>query len=1413
MKKALSLLLCLVYLMLLVPSVTLAADSLVEIADAIRFEMISDHEPLSAVTKNLNLNLSLPAGVTAEFYSSDSSVLDIGEGVGRIKRAKYINKNVTLTMTLSKNGEASISKEFDITVLNEAATLYMAETFYYPGNEGELVQSLEGNTITPGTTPPTTWGKGWSSTHEVDADDSTDNGKQFKSIIHKRDGEYMLKSYKGEKRENYNYTRYVFGTRPVGKTDFSMKMMFDEPQFPQIYVFWLWANYMQDDGGLERAQALEIKLYRYENGTTNVYMQNGRIIPLVDVSPEKGEWFDFKISFDVANQQYDVYYNDEKINAEPQPFYTKGKEGYELCYNMNDFQFNSFRTNGYSGIYIDDMVAKTNTDEIEKHYLEHSLADMLNIEEIATSIEGVFNPMAVENDFYISIENSDVLSYMNDNGLSIEWIEKDDNINITENTVEIKRGEIQKNATLVARITKDGQEGYVDKPFELVILPAEDAMQFNYAYTSLREETLTSETRFGITEDLTLPTFEGINITWESSRPGVIDKTGKVTRGETDETVTLRAKLESENKVYSGNKDFEFKVLAKDYNLCGAENFYHEGAEGKLVSESGIPYWSDLSSNDEPKLINTIEKETDGNFTLKCARPQANNSNYNFIKYSFPKKIDKEGRVEFRFKFHSDNPTQIYMFQLYGTKVDDEGNKITGNTRDQIAEIQFYYSGEGSRVRNMGAGARDLTFVMPKDDKWYTAAFEIDNATQTFDFYIDDKKLNSSPLKYYSYDSENEFINALSFQANPIRSNSGGNIYIDDMTVSSKTGLLASSVLFDNGEYRTTETGEIISGNMDAKILLYNGQDKAVEGTVFFAAYKDKALSWVKSMPVSLAAHETGKKIVYTDLPLADNKHITLKTFFMDLKTLYPEMKNEVVTSRYDETVEPDITYDPVSERSYYSIDLYGQNAIHAYFTMQGWSADSTKFYFWTDDSTIYEYDIVEKKITFIDRALRDYLICTTQLNNLFYVNDKYEIIKMNCETHVREYVTTIPSEYLAPPAKCSMLQVTQEETHLSLDWGAGTSGFATKGEETQFVVYDIINDEWNAKHKFGFDIPWYAPNHLQINLSEKRANLVMFAHEGNGSDGTGCPDRVWVMNVDTGEAYNAFVQKKYSDYETGEIPCHETWMKDGDKILFCKSGKIGYNGLVMVDVDGKNRRYISNGYSHLHAGASPVDERWIISDTEYNGKDTYIVLTDALTGDAYLLAKPYQTGANPGHGHPHFSQDGKKIFFGFYNENDVVSIGWTDISDIIEVAPEVTVESLSDNCTVEVIHRDGEVSKVTELGENAFKIPSNKQMRVQANVRETESAAADIEITYLDNGTGDITLCYYTYGRAANGYNYELKKNTKTITKTNTGKFVTKTISLSDINLENMELLSSDFTIKAGSGGDVIKNVKVTIK
>ena len=125
----------------------------------------------------------------------------------------------------------------------------------------------------------------------------------------------------------------------------------------------------------------------------------------------------------------------------------------------------------------------------------------------------------------------------------------------------------------------------------------------------------------------------------------------------------------------------------------------------------------------------------------------------------------------------------------------------------------------------------------------------------------------------------------------------------------------------------------------------------------------------------------------------------------------------------------------------------------------------------------------------------------------------------------------------------------------------------------------------------------------------------------------------------------------------------------------------------------------------------------------------------------------------------------------------------------------------------------NGTIGKVSELGEAAFKIPSNKSMRVQANVTETESAKADIEITYLDNGTGDITLCYYTYGRASNGYNYELKKNTKTIAKTNTGKFVTKTISLSDINLENMELLSSDFTIKAGSGGDVIKNVKVTIK
>ena len=81
-------------------------------------------------------------------------------------------------------------------------------------------------------------------------------------------------------------------------------------------------------------------------------------------------------------------------------------------------------------------------------------------------------------------------------------------------------------------------------------------------------------------------------------------------------------------------------MLAKDYKLCGAENFYHEGAEGKLVSESGINNWSDLSSNREPKLINTVEKEQNNNYALKCSRPQANNENYNFIKYSFPEKID-----------------------------------------------------------------------------------------------------------------------------------------------------------------------------------------------------------------------------------------------------------------------------------------------------------------------------------------------------------------------------------------------------------------------------------------------------------------------------------------------------------------------------------------------------------------------------------------------------------------------------------------------------------------------------------------------------------------------------------------------------------------------------------------------------
>lgn len=153
-------------------------------------------------------------------------------------------------------------------------------------------------------------------------------------------------------------------------------------------------------------------------------------------------------------------------------------------------------------------------------------------------------------------------------------------------------------------------------------------------------------------------------------------------------------------------------------------------------------------------------------------------------------------------------------------------------------------------------------------------------------------------------------------------------------------------------------------------------------------------------------------------------------------------------------------------------------------------------------------------------------------------------------------------------------------------------------------------------------------------------------------------PERVWMVNTDTDEYYNAIEQKWFRSPDpdkpgsgfAGEILGHELWSSDGEWIYAVRhpATRGGLRGSVMPDahfvmqrVDGTDKRYIQcdfsqtadiigNGGSDSNHSMLSNDNRWIVSDTNYyGGKWSGLYVFDAETGASNLVAILPENGVN----------------------------------------------------------------------------------------------------------------------------------------------------------------------------------------
>ena len=110
--------------------------------------------------------------------------------------------------------------------------------------------------------------------------------------------------------------------------------------------------------------------------------------------------------------------------------------------------------------------------------------------------------------------------------------------------------------------------------------------------------------------------------------------------------------------------------------------------------------------------------------------------------------------------------------------------------------------------------------------------------------------------------------------------------------------------------------------------------------------------------------------------------------------------------------------------------------------------------------------------------------------------------------------------------------------------------------------------------------------------------------------------------------------------------------------------------------------------------------------------------------------------------------------------------------------------------------------------GEQAFKINPNKKMYINVDNDVVWGVKADVElsVTYFDNGLLPMQLEYYVW--MDDEITHKLDPRTLQIDRTNTNQWKTKQITLSGVNLDNMELLATDMKLSGVNSEVYIRHI-----
>lgn len=1412
-KKALFVIFLFLLLSSYIPSADATETSVTaqEICDMLNYELFTD-EIYYAITQDVDLsvaNIISESGVTLSWKSSDTDVMNES---GQIFRDKYRDKSVTMTVT-ADDGTSIATRSFDFTVLSQQAEIFYKENFDYDVPDGTLLtdfaphaKASDGNTLTDKS--PT----GWSFS-------SVGEAKMQSFMFSDESKNHYIGSYRNMNTGSAYYTRYVFHKKPYGEIVWEGDIKFDREKFPQVHSIEIFGLLREESGYEYRGMIVDFDIRPDDKG--NVYIGAGRYVgttakkPIYKVeSLLENEWSRVKIVMNTWEMVWKVYVNGELI-VEDVPFYTKNRAGllpFE-CVSVRDFQIGNYRLYEPGSLfYLDNISLRTCTDGYTENAPLYEILDEITPDLLTDEGEVVINP--------IDLSLSTLSSKLQENGITPVWTSSDETVIKIDGERAIPMpAEVDKTATLTVDL------GGATKSFTFTVPVGERFFAVNDAYKFLSFECFSDEPQNAVTKNIDLTeegigkniSLEGLNLDISVDKPNVIAPDGTVTRGASDTDVTLSVKITDEYG-YSKTKKFKATVLGTGKEVFYSENFRYPEHRG--ADFTNVTGWVNTEGG-ESQLVTTIEEENN-NYCIQAYRETSNEDDYNFAKYTINKECTTSFIVNSRIKLVDNNdygqlnPSGVFVYEIYG-KFNIDGKE----TNSKLAEIRFGHdTGKINFAKKNGTPFNTAT--IPAPNTWFDMTLVFDIWNQGIDLYVDGVKQNNDKIPFFNkgiegYSTEN-FKTISYFRFNAYRGKEKLGIKVDDISFIGTRTVDSTVCLYETdaitGEKKELKSTRFINyypnNTIEAEVYVSNGTDKEKTVDVLMCVFDDGKLIDIRKSdePLTLSPGET-KSSIFNDLSWkTDQDKLTIKSFVWE-KGINPSTGTYENDGKVKYSYKPTIIEATDTDREIKFITLFGDTIYKLYFSGHSWSADSTKMYFHAkENKDIYEYNSVTDEIRFVAKSNNFYGFTTVPSKNvLIYSSPDNRIVEMNIDTYEKRVIADFPEK---AKSGGSLLNVTNDGKYLCLGWAEDKANF--DGDPNlfykRFPVLDLETGIWedDTNHYYGF--PEIAPCNTFMNPVYK--NLILFFHAN-----TGTRDRIWMIDTETDECKNLYVQKNYSQTMAGESVSHETWTWDGERIAMAINNlgerMMGANGAVSINKYGKDRRVMSREYAYLHMGVSPISDRWMVCDTSYNGIDTKIILVDGYSGQAHVLATVNQNNRDSiAHGHPSFSTDGKKVYFGMYNDDySTAGIGIIDVSDIIENAPHREIISLSENCQTESV--DGfsySLKEITENGKTVYETEAGKHININYLGEENPYTTATIEIEYYAEDA-EAVIEYYEWHDYTETSFATFETKTVEIPLEN-GGWKTAKVTIEGINLEGYADLGGDFTLRVKNGKIRIGSVKV---